>query len=466
MSNPPRIWLDYRPVRIGWVVTDRDVVQVTAAASRNSCLWGGRFNPLLPMSDRGLSDQLIGLFGVDVLLAVSPTEKTKAFIDSYRHLYFHMWSNSIFHDRHCEFVDIRHAVKRAVRQAGAGAGSILGNIVRPVWSNDDFLAPLFAVLLGQYPEAGEITINYARGMRSALELPDKAITKDDGLSPDFLKSVTPLALTGFDLSQRRDRSGWLSPGIIFGSATDFEDLLLLWNLRAAGASVCFYDVAQAIRLRPFVEAFLDDLRESATGEANRVNFWSRAADWLPVSWEADFDVTGLQACLCRADGDGIWNGGNIRPRKPNFSAWHRDVVPSYIENEDGAAASFALPDRPFDEDDTLALNQHFVVSVDANQYGSADDLTFTTPFVPKLNEFYGRDFGSEYDKARAEPGSLGHGAVGIITSVGSQRLEIRAFRVYEWLRHFFALFGVTTERSEPGLRWTPIVRQPEPCFKV
>jgi hypothetical protein len=80
MSNPPRIWLDYRPVRIGWVVTDRDVAQLTAAAGWNSCLWGGRFNPTIPISDRGLSDQLIGLFGVDVLLPLAPTDETKTFI--------------------------------------------------------------------------------------------------------------------------------------------------------------------------------------------------------------------------------------------------------------------------------------------------------------------------------------------------------------------------------------------------
>ena len=81
MNNPPRIWLDYRPVRIGWVVSNRDVAQLTAAARWNSCLWGGRFNPVIPMNDRGLSDKLICLFGVDVLLPVAPTDDTKAFID-------------------------------------------------------------------------------------------------------------------------------------------------------------------------------------------------------------------------------------------------------------------------------------------------------------------------------------------------------------------------------------------------
>jgi hypothetical protein len=47
--------------------------------------------------------------------------------------------------------------------------------------------------------------------------------------------------------------------------------------------------------------------------------------------------------------------------------WHRDVVPSYLENEDDAVASFALPDRPFDDDDAQALNQDFLVTVDAMQ---------------------------------------------------------------------------------------------------
>jgi hypothetical protein len=52
MSNPPRIWLDYRPVRIGWVVDDPSVAALAAAAHFNSCLWGGRFNPTHSLSGR------------------------------------------------------------------------------------------------------------------------------------------------------------------------------------------------------------------------------------------------------------------------------------------------------------------------------------------------------------------------------------------------------------------------------
>lgn len=412
------------------------------------------------MHDRRLADKLISVFRVDVLIAVAPTSESKAFIDFYPHLYLHMWGNSIFNDKRCEFADIRHAVKRAIREATVGGRSIFGSIVRPIWSPADPLASLFCVLLGRYPEVVEIGIDYPRRVRAALEMPDRTIAEDEGLSPDFLRSATPLAFTGVDLSQRRDRSGWLHPGVIFGAAADFDDLPLLWNLQAAGASVCFYDRTQESRLKPFVEAFLALVREDTTREPSRVNFWSRATDGPPTQWSPDFDVTGIRPCLCRGYDDAIWNGGNIRPTKPQFTMWHRDVVPSYIENEDGEVATFALPDRPFDDDDPYVLRQHFVVTVDANQYGlPPDDVTFTTPFMPRLNEFYGHNFAFGYDKARAEPGSLEQGAIGIIASIGTQRLEIRAIRVHRWIQALFALFGVSVERSEPGLRCSRLIRQ-------
>jgi hypothetical protein len=445
-------------MRIGWVAADRNVAHLTTAASWNSCLWGGRFNPIIPMADHELADKLIRVFGVDVLLPIEATDEMTAFIASFPHLHYTYWGTSIFDDKRCEFVDIRHAVKRAARQIAAGTR--LGPVVRPAWDDADPLAPLFNLLLGRYPDPTATIIDYVRGIRSVLDMPDQTIADGEQLSPELLSSIAPLALTGFDLSHRRERSGWSNPGVLLGTATDFDDLLLFWNLRAAGASMCFHDLTHTDRTKSFAEAFLAALRERPLAEQTRVNFWSRAPDWPPTSWVSDLDVSDLTPSLCRGVDGGLWNGGNARPVRPQFSIWHRDVVPSYSEDEDGAAASFALPERPFDDDDPRALNQHYVVAVDADQYGSAlDDLTFTTPFVPRMNEFYGREFHGEYDKARAEPGRLGRGAVGVITSLSSQRLQVRAIHVHQWMRQFFGLFGVTVERSEPGLRCSRLIRQ-------
>ncbi len=122
----------------------------------------------------------------------------------------------------------------------------------------------------------------------------------------------------------------------------------------------FYDPAQSSRMKPFVDAFLSFSSAWSAKEAHRINFWSRAPDWPPDQgqWSTDLDVTDVRPMLCRAADPGLWNGRNLRPVKPQFSMWHRDVVPSYSETEDAATASFALPDRPCDDDDPQALNRN------------------------------------------------------------------------------------------------------------
>jgi hypothetical protein len=457
MSNPPRIWLDYRPVRIGWVVDDPSLAALAAAAHFNSCLWGGRFNPIIPCRDAQLAAALIKVFNVDVLLPVQPTEKTAALLGRWPHLDVNIRGDSIFRDRHCAFVDIQHAVKRAQRAPEFARD----RFIRPTWTNSDPLAPLLSLTFGSYPDPGVIAIDYARGIRSLLEFPDHVIGATDQLAPKLLESVTPLLFTGFDLTVQRDRSGWLAPGIVLGDFASFHDLLLFWNLRAAGAQLCFYDRAYWHRLGPFLGAFLAALRRRPAEASNRVNLWSRAPDWPPPQeWTIDLDVTDLRPNFCRGEVADIWDSYNIRPVRPKFSAWHRDVISSYNETEDRATAAFALPDRPCDDDDPLALDQRYIVTVDAKQYGAGlDDQTFVTPFVPKLNEFYGRNFYGGYDHARAEPGSFGRGAIGIISTVGKQQLAISAIRIHDWVKAFFGLFGIEVERSEPGRRCSRLIRQ-------
>jgi hypothetical protein len=97
--------------------------------------------------------------------------------------------------------------------------------------------------------------------------------------------------------------------------------------------------------------------------------------------------------------------------------------------------------------------------VDAQQYGADGDLTFETPFIPEMNEFYGRNFYYDYDAARAQLGSMDKGAVGIITSISTQRLQVRAYQAFDWMTRFFELCKLATERSEPGLRCKRLISQ-------
>lgn len=458
MQSPPRIWLDYRPVRIGWVISDRDVIQLTTAASWNSCLWGGRFNPIIPIHDTALAEQLVKTFAVDLLISIDETKSSRAFIDRFPYLTINRWRQSIFEGRRCEFADIRHIVRRIISHQDKQAES---QLIVPTWESTDALDPLFSVLFGSYPQPNDQISDYKGGLRKALNLPERPIPVAGEVPKEVIEGIPPIALTGYDMTRRRDPSGWLNPAIVLGSSTDFDDLVLFWNLRAAGGTTCFYDETQAARLKPFANTFLDRLRSNAIGGAARVNFWTRQERSPDQNWKPDLDVGDMSLGLCDGRGDGFWGGSNLQPNRPQFSFWHRDVVPTYTETGGKAEASFALPDRPFEDDDVQSLSQQFVVVVDAAQHTLSpdEDLTFETPFVPQMNEFYGRYFYHDYDAARSQQGGLDNGAIGIIAPISTQRMSISAYRTFDWLTQFFALCKLVSERSEPGLRCKRLISQ-------
>jgi hypothetical protein len=458
MSNPPRIWLDYRPVRIGWVIPDRDIALFATAVSWSTCLWGGRYNCMIPAYDAALADRLLSCFGADVLLPVHADAATTAFIARHLHLQHERWRDSMFQQHRCEFVDIRHALRRIVAHQDKEAQERLR---LPEWQVSDQLHPLFAAMFGIYPAPGTDIADYRTGVQDAFKTPETLIPPNAALPPALLDGFSPLALTGYDLRRANSRRrGWLGPGVVLGSAADFDTLVMFWNLRAAGARLIFYDQSHSARLKDFATAFLSRYRGRTFDEEVRINFWIRHDRTGDDSWKPDLELEGLPLSLSDGRGDLLWNGMNIEPGRPQFSAWHRDVVPSYAETEGRANASFALPDRPFNEDDTQALNQKFAVVVDAQHYGEPNaELTFETPFVPRLNEFYGRHFHHDYDGARSQIGHLNKGAVAIITPISSQRLQIDAFRVLDWLKAFFALCQIDVVRSEAGLRCSRLIAQ-------
>jgi hypothetical protein len=332
-------------------------------------------------------------------------------------------------------------------------------LILPVWDEADALHPLFSIVFGEYPAPTDQISDYKAGIRKAFNVPEMVIPTGGEVPKELLDGIPPLQLTGYDLTRSRDLTGWLNPGIVLGSAVDFDDLALFWNLRAAGATMCFYDQATGARLRSFANGFLDKLRGRAPGVPGRVNFWMRRPIVPDASWQPDLDLADIPVVLSDGRSDGIWNGLNVQPNRPQFSLWHRDVVPSYTEGDAKASTSFALPDRPFDVDDVQSLIQKFVVVVDAAQYGTAGDLTFETPFVPEMNQFYGRYFYHDYDAARAQLGGMDKGSVGIITSISTQRLEVSAYHTFNWMTQFFSQCNLTVERSEPGLRCKRLITQ-------
>ncbi len=415
------------------------------------------FNPVIPLHDVELARNLVRSFAVDLLIPIEPDAETERFKKDFPHLLTPpIWGERVFERNHCNFVDIRHAVRRVSEHIRSRVNAAPPKILRLSWDSTDPLSTLLHVLFGKYPEPAEVGIKYAVGSAASLKTEELRIEPEAELDAILLNSLSLLDLTRFEINLDRESwSGWLSPGFVLGKIEDLDDLVLLWNLRAAGAKVLFFDATRVTRLQSYINAFLDSLKTLATAGPAQINIWSRSDQF-----ESAIDLTGMQQIRSR-DHPEIWNGLNVKPPSVRFSLWHRNVVPNYDESHGAAVASFSLPGQPFDEDDPEGPYQHFVVTVEASQYGSArDDLTFSTPFLPSLNEFFGRNFHFNYAEARSVRGSFGRGAVGIFETVSKQQLSVRALRVQDFIRTLFGSLGIDVTRSDPpGLLCARLIRQ-------
>src|SRR5216684_3823716 len=287
MNSPPRIWLDYRPVRIGWVISDRNIDRLATMATWNTCLWGGRYNCAIPAHDIELSKRLVSCFAVDVLLPVQPDDATKAFIDRFPHLKLHRWSDSIFREYDCEFADIRHTLRRVAAHQDE---ELAERFCIPVWKAGDPLSALFATQFGGYPAVNSEIADYKGGVKSGFGTEDIQVSVEDELPITLLEGISPLQLTGYDTSLSRNHRGWLGDGIVLGSVEDFDALVMFWNLRAAGASLIFYDQIHEARLRPFANAFLERFRKPSLDREPSFNFWIRYDRPGDESWKPDLDL--------------------------------------------------------------------------------------------------------------------------------------------------------------------------------
>lgn len=65
--NTQSLTVRYRPIRIGWCIRSGDFEAMREALKLTFTMWGGRYNPLIPVDDFDFASSLVRLFRVDVL---------------------------------------------------------------------------------------------------------------------------------------------------------------------------------------------------------------------------------------------------------------------------------------------------------------------------------------------------------------------------------------------------------------
>ena len=96
----------------------------------------------------------------------------------------------MFESNRCNFVDIRHAVRRVSEQIRSQVNISPPKFLQPSWAADDPLSTLLHVLFGKYPDPNEVGVKYVKGINASLKTEELCVEREAELNSDLLNSVT------------------------------------------------------------------------------------------------------------------------------------------------------------------------------------------------------------------------------------------------------------------------------------
>lgn len=441
----------YRPVRIGWCVQEGNLEQLRMAWRLTHTLWGGRYNPVVPLGDMRLARYLVKTFQVDCLYPLSAdSAEAKALVSEFEYLMWPDFQQTLFEDgfngKVAAFLDIYHPIRHLHGEhiKDNEHPKVHGTMYR--WAAADPLADLLLATFGGYPTNEEIGKDYGSFFIKYLAATEEDIGGESAVPATAFSDLTPSTLTGFDLTPdyRVGRHGERA-GIYYGASADFTDLVNYWNLRASGSEALFYDPAFSERLSPMTNHLLTLVREAkkpARFGRDEIVIWNKS-----YNTEVDTSVFGPGTVRSQVSADS-WNGLNIHAALMGFE--EQSVLGTVSENGQ-QAVTFELPEKPFFNE--LELHSQKVV-VSVHPLVTTDNVIFRPPFCPKLNEYYGREAYFLYNAVRSE-----HHGLGIIVDISTKSLTLHALETRTLVKKIFETHGIAAKPSPAGLVGLRLIEQ-------
>jgi hypothetical protein len=413
-------------------------------------LWGGRFNPIIPLGGFDLACSLIKVFRVDCLYCISQSVEGDAIHAEFKHLLWPAFEKDLFIEGSrgpmATFLDIYHPGRQFYETHIKDRTSPKRRGLLLRWGASDAMADVALASFGGYPEKDEIGIDYELFFQKSLMANEVNIDLRGAFPAAAHKEVTPGGLTGFELKPDHFSWGRNDPGFYYGDCHDFADLVNFWNLRASGIGVLFYDPAQDARIQEMTDQYLAVLRErpkDPSGWRDWVAIWSKSNDS-----EIDLTRFGTGSVLRCGISSAVWNGLNIRPPLMGFD--HKWVLGSVSENG-RMSVTFELPSKPFFDDVAFHM-QKVIVSV--NPISTGENIILKPPYFPRLNEYYGRETLFEYNGFRSERDGMG-----LVTEVTQNSLTLYALEVRDLVKRIFEVSGMVAKPSPAGLITLRLIEQ-------
>lgn len=459
-----RVNICYRPLRICWAIGADDVAAFRKAVRLSHTMWGGRFNPIVVVDRVEEAERIVEVFRADMVVPIGDSDAVKAFSQRFSYLIKPFFQDELFvgtnsQDTRAHFLDVHNALVQ-LRDTPAWE-EIKGKGLRLyVWDENDPLADVFLMHLGAYPDVAERRIDYREMLRLVGEATEQHIDQGASIGADIFDHASVSYLSRHGIKRHYGiRSNWDYPGFYLGDATNLDDLVCCWNLRATDTAIFFIDRNHLPRYRQIIPAWTKVTKETLSH--GRVDFQRHVAVWVRrEAMPADPNIHAAE--LKQVFGEGpfticavdlfSWNGLNLQA--PMMILGETAQLGVLVAETGKQKLSFALSDKPFCGD-IWFHSQHLVASLSfiGGLYG--DDLhTLKPPYIPELNEFYARTMHFEYDKFRVEPGRIG-----LVIDAADTDAFVYALSVPDLFEQIFRLAGYSVRPSLGGLITRQLIAQ-------
>ena len=454
--------IKYRPIKIGFLIRDDNIDDLIKAAGINTLLWGGIYNPVIPVSptNKDFPNQLLNLFSVDVLFAVSPTKeideiiKNNPFLRDPNH-----YADKIFYEdwytkkNIIGYLDSINIVDYYWEKEFKNNENTESSCALVRWSNTDTCSNLFSILFGYFPSSYNLKDDFQKAFLKGLRSKEINITQDGPVDKNLAGSITPINATTLELNGYGGT--WQGNGLYVGSENNFIDLLYFWNLRASGLTIEFLPKDYIDRFDDSIKAYIKQLDETPNRNPNiedMITIYHQGSHKDIKNIVKHFQ--GSKRFIYSHCDEIIWNGLNIKPANFYFD-WQK-VLANVEKNYGKYSISTALPEKKFLVTDQARQNsvdsQHLAVSIDPIGEFGYPEHTIKPPFIRELNEFYSHEIAFDPYPLRSE-----QEGIGVIIKAHDSSLSLYPISYHKLIKKIFELAGFIASTSQPGLLAKQIV---------
>jgi hypothetical protein len=270
-----------RPLRFGFVVDPRDTASLRTVLRLNSCLWGGKYNHIIPSfartparyredyleapSAKSLINGLVEAFQPDFLVETTAGVTKNIRFDARRILPLQSLIHTVSDQRRYG-IDVRSICAALYRESFRFVQRHPPNVVLPRAPTPRY-EPLFAAAFGEIPDSGDLA-EYRRHFADDLDAKEEIVHAHSFNKFFAHQNLYPLRIGCHELGTQS--RGWnLDPTLFYMDERSSYDIIEYWNLRAIGWRIRPLPVSWAQQLRQDCESFIAEVNHPSDLPSNR-----------------------------------------------------------------------------------------------------------------------------------------------------------------------------------------------------